>query len=154
MSQNIWVCVWESHHNKMWRLNSCIPPPDSFDENRETSTPRNVSRFPNVWFCFQSVSPHVQWSSDPRSAGDCLQVPRIMIMVSGHCGHPDTLLILTLSCHPPHVHILSAHSLSILCYWHPLLIQSVYCLPFCITLLTFLLVICFLKHLYYLSISL
>ena len=32
----------------------------------------------------------------------------IMIMVSGHCGHPDTLLILTLmtvtsmSCHPRH----------------------------------------------------
>ena len=34
------------------------------------------------------VSMSSQWSSDHRFSGDCLQVP--MIMVSGHCGHPDT----------------------------------------------------------------
>ena len=129
----------------MWRLNSCIPPPDSFDENRETSTPRNARRFPNVWFCFQSVWQSPCPSGHHRSAGDCLQVPMIMIMVSGHCGHPDTLLILTLmTCHVI-LDILSAHSLSIPCYWHPF-IQSVYCLHFCITLVTFLLAICSHQH--------
>ena len=101
----------------MWRLNSCIPQPDSFDENRETSTPRNVSRFPNVWFCFQSVSPvvirsQIRWWLSPGSQDHDHGLWSLrsswhppdpdIVMSSSTCPHPVcTLSINTLLLTPP-----------------------------------------------------
>ena len=112
----------------MWRLNSCIPLPDSFDENRETSTPRNARRFPNVWFCFQSSQypcpsghqipdPHVIVSRFPGSWSWSLVTAVILtpswswhwwqchdsVMSSSTCPHPVcTLSINTLLLTPLH----------------------------------------------------